>query len=66
MQVKTKKMKSRHMEMLLAEELQVLINTVFCGTYVIVGPRASLEEISIFTASLVHIAVHKKDRHQPG
>ena len=45
-----------------AEELQVLINTVFCGTYIIVGPKVSLEEISIFTASLVHIAVHQKDR----
>ena len=48
--------------MLSAEGLKVLINTVCCGTYIIVGPRVSLEEILIFTASLVHIVIHQKDR----
>ena len=57
-----RRMKSRHWEMLSAEGLKVLINTVCCGTYIIVGPRVSLEEILIFTASLVHIVIHQKDR----
>jgi hypothetical protein len=54
--------RGRHLEMLSAEGLQVLINTIFCGMYIIVESRVSLEEISIFTASLVHIAVQQKDR----
>jgi hypothetical protein len=45
-----------------AEGLQVLINTVFCDTYITVGPRVSLKEISVSTASLVHIAIYQKDR----
>jgi len=57
-----RRMKNRHWEMLSAEEFQVLINTVCCGTYIIVGPGVSLEEITIFTASLVHIAIQQKDR----
>ena len=52
-------MKSRHFEMLSAEGLQVLLNTVFCGTYIIVGPRVSLGETSVFTASFILLFIKR-------
>ena len=48
-----------HIEIVSAEELQILVSPVFCGAYVILVPRVTLQEIlSILTTALVHIAVH--------